>query len=171
MIYTPRKSLLLSESLAESQKPNEKRRGSSHRGLGDVDLYDAIMAHVARRRAAVPQSEWASAPLFTTARGAIWETADVRKLVRKWAVCLGVPPAQVGGKSFRIRGATDVAAMEGAEDGAKKVQQLGRWHSDVSHIYSRAQASSLLDATANMASAEGGSLEALIPEYTQPAWR
>ena len=33
----PRKSLLLSESPAESQEPTEKRRGSSHRGLGDVD--------------------------------------------------------------------------------------------------------------------------------------
>ena len=51
------------------------------------------------------------------------------------------------------------------------MQQLGRWHSDVSHIYSRAQAGRLLDATATMADAEGGSLEALVPEYTQPAWR
>ena len=129
------------------------------------------MAHVERRRRAVPEAEWATTPLFATAEGACWETKHVRRLVRKWAACLGVPPAQVGGKSFRIRGATDVAALHGADDGAKLVQQLGRWHSDVSHIYSRAQAGRLLDATATMADAEGGSLEALVPEYTQPAWR
>ena len=84
---------------------------------------------------------------------------------------LGLPPDQVGGKSMRIRGATDIAAEWGDEGGAKIVQQLGRWHSDVSHIYSRAQAQKLLDATATMANAAGGSLEALIPEWTQPAWR
>ena len=66
---------------------------------------------------------------------------------------------------------TDVAALYGAEGGAKIVQQLGRWHSDVSHIYSRAQAQPLLDATATMANAEGGALEALVPGWTQPAWR
>ena len=38
VICAPRKSLLLSESPAESQYPSEKRRGSSHWGLGDVDL-------------------------------------------------------------------------------------------------------------------------------------
>ena len=56
-------------------------------------------------------------------------------------------------------------------EGKELVQRLGRWHSDVSYIYSRAQAGKLLDATATMANAEGGSLEALIPEWTQPAWR
>ena len=39
MIYAPRKSLLLSENSAESQYPSDKRGGSSHWGLGDVDLY------------------------------------------------------------------------------------------------------------------------------------
>ena len=82
-----------------------------------------------------------------------------------------LPPLDVGGKSFRIRGATDVAAEQGLEGGAKVVQALGRWHSDVSHIYSRAQAQVLLDATAGMANAEGGSLESLVPGWTQPAWR
>ena len=64
-----------------------------------------------------------------------------------------------------------MAAVRGAEGGAKVVQALGRWHSDVSHIYSRAQAQTLLDATATMADAEGGSLESLVPGWTQPAWR
>ena len=95
----------------------------------------------------------------------------MRRLVRRWAAVLGVPPLDVGGKSFRIRGATDVAAVRGAEGGAKVVQALSRWHSDVAHIYSRAQAQTLLDATANMADAEGGSLESLVPGWTQPAWR
>lgn len=38
-------------------------------------------------------------------------------------------------------------------------------------FYSRSQAQKQLDATATMASAEGGALEALVPGWTQPAWR
>ena len=95
----------------------------------------------------------------------------MRALVRSWAPRLRIPPAQTGGKSFRIRGATDIAAEMGQENGSKVVQQRGRWFSDVSHIYSRAQAQVQLDASARMANAEGGSLESLVPGWTQPAWR
>ena len=140
-------------------------------GSDPRDSYDAIVAHVARRRCQVPSDRWASEPLFVKLDGSHWETADVRALVRRWARHLGIDPMLVGGKSFRIRGATDIAAERGHEGGARTVQQLGRWHSDVSHIYSRAQAQTLLDASATMANAEGGSLEALVPRWTQPAWR
>ena len=100
-----------------------------------------------------------------------WETTQARALARKWAVCLNIPTKEAGGKSFRIRGATDVAAMHGAADGARLVQQIGRWHSDVAFIYSRAQAGKVLEASGTMANAEGGSLESLIPGWAQPAAR
>ena len=154
--------------------PNPICRRSVDAAVGSDprDSYDAIVEHARRRRAAVPPAEWAATPLFAKGDGRTpLETSDVRELARRWADILGVPRDQVGGKSFRIRGATDVAALYGAEGGAKIVQQLGRWHSDVSHIYSRAQAQPLLDATATMANAEGGALEALVPGWTQPAWR
>ena len=129
------------------------------------------MAHVRRRRRAVPRSEWATTPLFVTAAGRHWETSDVRGLARRWAKALGVPTHDVGGKSFRIRGATDLQAQLGAEQGARVVRERGRWASDVSYIYSRASAQVQLDASATMADASGGSLEALIPSKTQPAHR
>jgi hypothetical protein len=64
-----------------------------------------------------------------------------------------------------------VAAVLGAEDGAEVVRQRGRWHSDVSHIYVRSQAQKQLDASARMANAAGGSLESLIPGWSQRAVR
>ena len=124
-----------------------------------------------RRRAEVPQHLWRSTPLFVRPNGNWWETDDVCRLARRWAVILGINPKETGGKSFRIRGATDIAAEMGAEQGKTVVQQRGRWFSDVSFIYSRTQAQVQLDASARMANAEGGSLESLVPGWTQPAWR
>ena len=65
----------------------------------------------------------------------------------------------------------DLQAQLGAENGARIVRERGRWFSDVSYIYSRASAKGQLDASAIMADASGGSLEALVPSWTQPAHR
>jgi len=140
-------------------------------GSDPRDSYDAIMAWVERRRVEVPEHMWASTPLFVRPDGSWWETPHVCALAQKWGGLLGYNKSEIGGKSFRIRGATDIAAEMGCEGGARVVQERGRWHSDVSHIYSRTQAQVQLDASARMANAAGGSLESLIPGWTQPAWR
>ena len=147
------------------------RRATGPRGSDPRCSYDAIMAHVERRRLEVPRAKWSTAPLFVRPDGSHWTTAHVRALARRWALVLGMPPSEVGGKSFRIRGATDIQSTYGAEQGARIVKERGRWSSDVSYIYARASARVQLDASASMADAEGGSLEALIPTWTQPAHR
>lgn len=133
--------------------------------------YDAIRAQYELRCQQVPPHDRSTAPLFLTAAGSFWTTEDVRSLARAWAPAVGIPPKETGGKSFRIKGATDIRAQYGNEHGARVVQERGRWGSDVSFIYSRSHAQGQLDASATMADAVGGSLEALIPTWTQPARR
>ena len=162
------------KDVSETRKPVPIpvcRRATGAIGSDPRCSYDAIYAHWQRRCRAVARERWASEPLFVRRDGSHWTTEHVRGLARRWALVLGVPPADVGGKSFRIRGATDLQAQLGAENGARIVRERGRWFSDVSYIYSRASAKGQLDASAIMADASGGSLEALVPSWTQPAHR
>ena len=162
------------KDVSETRKPVPipiRRRCTGVRGSDPRCSYDAIVEHWERRCRAVPHAQRSVEPLFVRPDGSHWTTEHVRSLARRWAAVLGIPPEHVGGKSFRIRGATDLQAQLGAEQGARVVRERGRWFSDVSYIYARASAKTQLDASATMADAAGGALEALIPGWTQPAHR
>ena len=162
------------KDVSETRKPVPIpicRRSLGPRGSDPRCSYDALVEHWERRLRVVPSTLRGTAPLFVRPDGSHWTTEHVRSLARRWADILGVPREHVGGKSFRIRGATDLQTQLGAEQGARIVRERGRWFSDVSYIYSRASAKSQLDASATMADAAGGSLEALVPTWTQPAHR
>jgi hypothetical protein len=108
-------------------------------------------------------------PLFVSASGAPWDTADTRELARRFAVDLGIPPLEVGAKAFRIGGATDLQALMGTEAGAKVIKQRGRWSSDIAQVYQRALAEVHLDASSGVGDVRGRELEALIEGWAQPA--
>ena len=82
---------------------------------------------------------------------------------------LGVPPADVGGKSFRIRGATDLQAQLGATEAERLIRQRGRWESDIHAVYQRALAHQHLGASVAIGDAIGRELEALCRGWVQPA--
>ena len=94
----------------------------------------------------------------------------MRALAHRWAVRVGLDPALVGGKSFRIKSASDLFDSVGA-DGERIIRERGRWDSTVSHIYTRASVQRHLRASAAMADGDGVSIERHVPAWTQPAWR
>ena len=120
--------------------------------------YAALARLIRARRLVVPAADWPSAPLFAGANGRAIHTGYVRELVRLAARLLGLPPLLFGGSSPRIGGATDLYFVYGA-DGARLIQERGRWHSDVAFIYQRASASRHLSASASMVEAQGIDLE------------
>ena len=74
------------------------------------------------------------------------------------------------GKSFRIKGASDLYDAHGA-DGERIIIERGRWWSDVFHIYARAWLRRHLHASATMADGESMAIERDVQGWTQPAWR
>jgi hypothetical protein len=111
----------------------------------------------------------AKMPLFTSASGAPWTTADTRSLARRFASDLGIPQLEVGAKAFRIGGATDLQMLMGSAAGEKVIRQRGRWASDVAQVYQRALAEVHLDASAGIGDVRGRELEALVQGWAQPA--
>jgi len=103
------------------------------------------------------------------ADGLRWDTGDTRALARRMASLLGISTKEVGAKSFRIGGATDLLARLGATAAESVIRQRGRWASDVCQIYQRALASTHLDASAEIGSAVGREIEALCEGWVQPA--
>jgi hypothetical protein len=122
----------------------------------------------ARGRISASRAE-ATWPMFVSPGGTAWHTGDTRALARRFAVVLGIDPADVGAKAFRIGGATDMQAYAGCQKGAKLIKQRGRWSSDVAEVYQRALAGAHLDASAGIGDAEGLELEALVDGWAQPA--
>ena len=84
------------------------------------------------------------------------------------AVAIGLDPAEFGGQSGRIAGATDIKDAMGAERGAAIVHQRGRWRGDMEAIYARETAAEQMEASVAMGDADRPELEALIPEWVQP---
>tara|TARA_B110001452_G_scaffold26674_1_gene20927 strand:+ start:4643 stop:5719 length:1077 start_codon:yes stop_codon:yes gene_type:complete len=113
-------------------------------------------------------------PFFADAAGLPFDTSRVRDIARRVAVAGGVDAAtahaEVGGKAFRIGGATDWRE-EGGEPGAGIVKQRGRWDSDVANIYQRPLLAAQLAVAAAVGGARGTDLEALCYDFAQRAVR
>ena len=111
------------------------------------------------------------APFFTDASGTVMDTTYVRNLARRLARLGGMPEADVadvGGKAFRIGGATDLR-YECGEQGAPLVKQRGRWDSDVAAVYMRPLLGMQLSAAAAVGSVRGAGLEELCAGFAQRA--
>ena len=110
----------------------------------------------------------ANTPLFAHANGRAYCTEDVRQLGKRMAEGAGIPPEAVGGKLFRIGGATDLRSILG-EGGQRLIKERGRWGSDVAYVYQRALLSDTLHASGAMADADSADLEAAVAGWVQPS--
>ena len=110
----------------------------------------------------------ANTPLFLTSAGVAYNTEEVRALGRGFAAAAGIPADSVGGKLWRIGGATDYLEVLG-EAGARVLKARGRWGSDVAFIYARANARDMLDASAGVGEADAREIEAMAAGWVQPA--
>ena len=111
----------------------------------------------------------ARAPLFVTDAGGEYCTDDVRALGRRMAEAAGIPSAAVGGKLWRIGGATDCRDMLGVERGQRTMKDRGRWGTDVAFVYSRSLVRDQLDASTAVGDADAQELEAVISGWVQPS--
>ena len=84
-------------------------------------------------------------------------------------MALGLDASEFGGKSFRIGGATDIAATVGMVKAERLLRERGRWKSDVAFAYKRALATDHLRLSAGMADAQGRDLEAMCAGWCQPS--
>ena len=162
--------------------PLPVRRRQDGGALGDDPLctYDAVTLAMRQRLGQLPpavgrvEGVAALTALFTRAarRGQTcdaWRTSDTNKLAQEMAAALGLDKAQFGGKSFRIGGATDLAAAFGVVKAERLIKQRGRWSSSVQRLYERALAEEHLSASAAIGEAEGRELEALCHGWVQRA--
>ena len=159
--------------------PVRRRQIGGTLGNDPMCAYDAMVLLLRQRLGRTPPAcgrvEGAEAlmPLFTRAprRGSTneWRTSDTNKLAQDMAASLGLDVSEFGGKSFRIAGATDLAAAFGVAKAELLIKQRGRWQSDVQHVYERALAEEHLGASAAIGEAAGRELEALCPGWAQPA--
>jgi hypothetical protein len=107
------------------------------------------------------------AHMFTSARGTLWNTRDTRALSRRIAIAAGAPLLGVGGKAFRIGGATDARERLGG-DGLSRIQRRGRWCSLITLIYQRELVDAQLELSAELGDATGDSLEDVCVGWAQP---
>lgn len=154
--------------------------------------YTAVVAQLRRRQREVPQCvracPWckpaegaarkggappetcarANAPLFLTESGTEYTTQHVREVGKRMAVAAGMPSDAVGGKLWRIGGATDAREILG--DASRDIiKQRGRWGSDVSGVYQRALTRDMLGASAALARAHTRDMEQMVRGWVQPA--
>ena len=154
--------------------------------------YTNLVQHIDERRRAVPQCtrpcrycarqpgqlrfggnpptscKRANTPLFVHAQGASYCTEDVRQMGKRMAEAVGIPPECVGGKLFRIGGATDMRDRLG-DAGMRVTKERGRWGTDVAFVYQRALLRDQLDASGTVADADAADLEAVVAGWVQPA--
>ena len=94
--------------------------------------------------------------------------------MKEAARALGLDESEYGGVTLRITGATELRDLHG-RGGMGIIASFGRWsEEDMAFIYARVTAAEQLDAmTTALGSTEPvrPELEALLPEYTQPATR
>jgi hypothetical protein len=95
-------------------------------------------------------------------------TAHMDAYARRVARAVSLPPADVGGHSFRIGGATDFIDGGGSHE---QLRGRGRWASDIGHIYARDTIGLQLGSVDAIVRANTMSLEELVAGYTQPARR
>ena len=162
--------------------PMPVRRRSSVGALGADPMctYDAVVLAMQQRLGRLPpavgrvEGAVALTALFTRVprRGQTcdaWCTTDTNKLAKDMAAALGLDASEFGGKSFRIGGATDIAATVGLVAAERLLRERGRWKSDVAFVYKRALATDHLRLSAGMADAQGRDLEAMCAGWSQPS--
>lgn len=141
-------------------------------GADPLDVYDALLLLTNQRRAELRDDRVdseATAPLFVGENGKAWTTNDSRDLAESMGSLLGIPAADIGGKCFRIGGATDLRALLG-DSSQELIKQRGRWSSDVAKVYQRA----LVDVHLAMSSAMGSvkekrDMEEMFRGWSQPS--
>ena len=133
---------------------------------------DAACAFAAIRRLlvidAVGRNPNGTGPFFRIRQGAGWRpfaTTDVAAHAQYVARHAGVPHESVGGKAYRIGGATDHADGGGTP---LELRQQGRWDSDLAFIYARVTTGQQRAAHEAMQRANTVTVESLHPEWTQP---
>jgi hypothetical protein len=95
-------------------------------------------------------------------------TTHMDAYARRVARAVSLPPADVGGHSFRIGGATDFIDGGGSHE---QLRGRGRWASDIGHIYARDTIGLQLGSVDAIVQANTMSIKELIAGYTQPARR
>ena len=134
-----------------------------------TSAYAAVSRMLEERKA---EGTWGlSAPLFWVAGArssgrAPATTQYVRGLFKRAAKAIGLDPADYGGHSGRIGGATDHFA---AGTPAIEIQIIGRWDSDIWQIYARQCVGTTLRCTRAAAANADVDLEAAREGYSQPA--
>lgn len=114
-----------------------------------MDTYDALMALHELRASQVRAEDVASTPLFTGPDGVSpWTTDDdTRSLARELGELVGINRDHLGGKAFRIGGATDLREQLNPAEAKFIIKQRGRWATDIASIYQRALMTTHLDAS------------------------
>ena len=140
-------------------------------GADPMDAYDALLLAYRARAEEVAPNDFAHAPLFTGSDNvSAWTTDDTRELARSLGKLAGFDPMEMGGKSFRIGGATDMREALG-DNSQLLIMQRGRWATDIAQVYQRALVKSHLDASVALGSAQASrDLEELCKGWAQPAW-
>lgn len=147
--------------------------GEAALGADPVCAYDALLIHWRNVITRVPAAQrvyqgGSTTPLFTNVKGEVWRTTDSRQLAKDLAKLVGINPDEVGGKAFRIGGATDLRDAFG-EGASRLIKERGRWASDVAQLYQRALLRTQLDASVGAGDADSRDLEEMLPGWVQPA--
>ena len=117
-------------------------------------------------------------PIFRhSAKGGVEDaisTTDVCRIVRDVAAAAGEDPADFGGHSLRVGGASDFrdlfdCSTAGLEEAERVLKKRGRWRSDIAFIYTRASLATALEASARLAQVDGGDIEAAFSAWAEPA--
>ena len=168
-------------------------------GSDPVDPYDAVAwAWWIRSRPGVPfptdkrgrpRANWnTSAPIpapvendvlpvdreafFSHPSGEPFCTGQVAALGKAIALYSGVDPTEVGGKCFRIGGATDWrAGSRNTEASGRVLRQRGRWAKDMGEIYARPLVAEQLHYAAKVGAVSTVDLEAHCADLAQRAIR
>ena len=161
--------------------PLRRRSNVGALGADPMCTYDAVLTLMRQHLGQTPVAGRVSGaaalrPMFTRrwpapphARSNEWRTIETNELAKEMAAALGLDASEFGGKSFRIGGATDIAATVGMEAAERLLKERGRWKSDVAFIYKRALMTDHLRLSAGMADAQGRDLEAMCAGWSQPS--
>ena len=143
------------------------------RGKDAACAYDAVLAlwEATMHEVTVAERSYrggCTVAFFRNEAGEPWCTRDTQKLAWKIGALVGFAECDVGGKAFRIGGATDMREVYGAQ-AQLLIKERGRWSSDVAQLYQRALLSAQLDVSVGMAEAVSRDLEEALVGWTQPA--
>jgi hypothetical protein len=148
-------------------------------GVTDDPLcpYSALARLYARDAAHLSEEERARTAIFRHENGKVWSTDDVSTAVKEGVTAIGLDPAEFGGVSLRISGATELRDKHGRA-GMDIIVSFGRWMSkDIGFIYSRVTANEQLEAMASaieQASVPANvhpEVETVVAGWVQPAIR